>query len=79
MKKYVYYMFTENICSACNPMQVIGFLQKYINFVKQWLTISQIEGNLVPEMSKSKFSCEDSIVSLSYLNLIGLENVVSQK
>ena len=20
LKKYVYYIFTENICSACNPM-----------------------------------------------------------
>ena len=25
LKKYVYYKFTENICSACNPMQVVGF------------------------------------------------------
>ena len=24
-KKYVHYMFTENIFSTCNPMQVVGF------------------------------------------------------
>ena len=23
LKKYVYYIFTENFCSACNPMQVV--------------------------------------------------------
>ena len=25
LKKYVYYIFTDNICSACNPMQVVVF------------------------------------------------------
>ena len=25
LKKYVYYIFTENICSACNPMQMVIF------------------------------------------------------
>ena len=25
MEKYVYYIFAENICSACNPMQVVVF------------------------------------------------------
>ena len=25
LKKYVYYMFTENICSVCNKMQVVVF------------------------------------------------------
>ena len=24
LKKYVNYIFSENICSACNPMQVVG-------------------------------------------------------
>ena len=24
-KKYVYYIFSENICSACNPMQMVVF------------------------------------------------------
>ena len=28
LKKYVYYIFTENICSACNPMQVVVFFAK---------------------------------------------------
>ena len=35
IKKYVYYIFTENICCACNPMQVVFFLQTCINFVEQ--------------------------------------------
>ena len=30
MKKYVYYIFTENICSAFSLMQVVGFLQKLL-------------------------------------------------
>ena len=25
LKKYVYYIFTENICSACSLMQVVVF------------------------------------------------------
>ena len=25
IEKYVYYIFTEDICSACNPMQVVVF------------------------------------------------------
>ena len=25
IEKYVYYVFTENICSACNPMQMVVF------------------------------------------------------
>ena len=29
LQKYVYYIFTENICSACNPMQVVVFFFKY--------------------------------------------------
>ena len=24
IEKYVYYIFTENICSACNPVQVVA-------------------------------------------------------
>ena len=27
LKKYFYYIFTENICSGCDPMQVVVFLQ----------------------------------------------------
>ena len=34
LKRYVYYIFTENICSACNPMQVVIFLQKCILILK---------------------------------------------
>ena len=25
IERYVYYIFTKNICSACNPMQVVVF------------------------------------------------------
>ena len=25
IEKHVYYVFTENICSACNPVQVVVF------------------------------------------------------
>ena len=28
LEKYVYYIFTENICSAWNPMQVVDFCEK---------------------------------------------------
>ena len=34
LKRHVYYIFTENICSACNPMQVVIFLQKCILILK---------------------------------------------
>ena len=30
LKKYVSYIFTDNICSACNLMRVVIFLQKCI-------------------------------------------------
>ena len=29
LKKYVYYAFIENICSACNPMQVKVFVEMH--------------------------------------------------
>ena len=31
-KKYVYYIFTENICSACNRMQVVAFSKNILIF-----------------------------------------------
>ena len=30
LKKYVYYIFTENICSACSPMQVVVFCKNIL-------------------------------------------------
>ena len=30
LKKYVYYIFTENICSACNLMQVVFFCKNIL-------------------------------------------------
>ena len=44
---YVYYIFTENVYSACNPMQV-AFLQTCINFGEQRLKFSQFEGSIIP-------------------------------
>ena len=48
LKKYVCYIFTDNICSACNPMQMVVFLQKCINFVEQRLKFSHFEGSIKP-------------------------------
>ena len=30
IERYVYYIFTENICSACNPMQVVVFCKNLV-------------------------------------------------
>ena len=30
LQKYVYYIFTENICSACSPMQVVVFCKHVV-------------------------------------------------
>ena len=30
LKKYVYYIFTENTCYACNPMQVVVFCKSVL-------------------------------------------------
>ena len=35
LRKYVCSIFIENSCSACNPMQVVIYLQTCINFVEQ--------------------------------------------
>ena len=40
-KNYVCYLFTDNICSACSPMQLAVSLQKCINFVEQRVKFSQ--------------------------------------
>ena len=31
-KKYVIYIFTENICSACSPMQLVDFFKNVLIF-----------------------------------------------
>ena len=38
-ENYVYYIFNENICSACNPMQ--------INFAAQRFKFSHFEGSII--------------------------------
>ena len=30
LKKYVYHIFAENICSVCNPMQVVVFCKNVL-------------------------------------------------
>ena len=30
LKKHVYYIFSENICSACNPIQVVVFYENVL-------------------------------------------------
>ena len=42
IEKYVYYTFTDNICSACNPMQVVVFC----HFVEKRIKFSHFEGEL---------------------------------
>ena len=46
--KYAYYIFTENICSTCNPMQVVDFAQTCINFAEKRLKFSHSEGSIIP-------------------------------
>ena len=43
IEKYVYYIFTENICCATNQMKVVVFLQTCINFVEQRLKLSTLK------------------------------------
>ena len=47
IEKYVYYIFTENICSARNPMQAVVFCKR-INFVEQRLKFFHFEGSIIP-------------------------------
>ena len=48
LKSYVYYTFNENICSACNPMQVVVFCKTCINFAEQRLKSSNFKGSMIP-------------------------------
>ena len=48
LENYVYNIFTENICSAYNSMQVVVFSQKCNNFVEQQLEFSHFEGSIIP-------------------------------
>ena len=48
LKKYVYYIFTDNICSACKSNPSGSFLQKCINSAEQQLKFSHVEGSIRP-------------------------------
>ena len=47
LKKYIYQMFTENICSACNKNANGSFLQTCIDFVEQGLKLSHFESSII--------------------------------
>ena len=47
LRKYVYHVFKENICSVCNPVQGVVFLQKCSNFVEQRLKFSYLKGSII--------------------------------
>ena len=47
IEKYAYYIFTENICSACNPMQVVVFCKHVLTTVKR-LKLSHFEAMIIP-------------------------------
>ena len=46
MGKYVYDIFSENICSPRNPMQAVVFCKR-INFVELF-KFSHFEGSIIP-------------------------------
>ena len=46
--KYIYDIFTENICSACNQMQMAVFFQKCTDFAGKRLKFSHFEGSIMP-------------------------------
>ena len=46
--KYIYDIFTDNICSACNQMQMVVFFQKRIDFTEKRLKFSHSEGSIIP-------------------------------
>ena len=49
LKKYLYYIFAENIFFAYNIFNASSsFSQKCINFVEQRLEFSHFEGSIIP-------------------------------
>ena len=49
-KKYVYYIFTVNICSACNPMQVVAFCKNvliFYNINSNFLTLKVVHQQIL--------------------------------
>ena len=41
-------MFTDNICSTYNPMQMVDFCKHVLIFVEQRLKCSHFEGKILP-------------------------------
>ena len=58
LKKYVYYKFTENICSAGNSVQVVVFCKKVLTLWNHDSTFSHFEGSIIPPQ-KITFFIED--------------------
>ena len=48
IEKLCILIFTENICSACNPMQVVISFAK-INFVEKRLKFYHFRGRIIPK------------------------------
>ena len=66
------WIFTENICSACNPMQVLVFLQTCITFAEQRLKFCHFEGSIIPWCNKVfclPFTCLKSPKKLNVPNI----------
>ena len=47
LKQHVYYIFTDNVCSAYHPILVAFILQKCISFAEQRLKFSYFDGSII--------------------------------
>ena len=48
LKRYMYQIFTENIYSACNPMQIVVSYKHVLIFLEERLKFSHFEGSIIP-------------------------------
>ena len=63
IEKYVCYIFTENICSARNPMQVVVFCRHVlICFLQQQLKFSYFKGSIIPQIYKTLTNEQECIL-----------------
>ena len=45
---YLLNIYTENICSACNSMQMVVLCKACTNVVEQRLKFSHFQGSIIP-------------------------------
>ena len=57
----MYYIFKENICSACNPTQVVAFCKGLLILKKRRLKFSHIKGSIIPQKYKNTRNNNDNI------------------